>query len=128
VPESPKLLYVLEFAFFGGLAFGGALVLLSYARDRWGPNRRMGAERLSQLVSDAVTGAHTANYEKRKRLLRWCIRPFLLLVAVTMLAVAVLNITLWLQDREEYEQWRRAPVSYVAGKAADFVELLRQRS
>jgi len=127
VPSSPKLLYVLVLALVGGLAFGGGLVFLSHTMDR-SVTTTEDAAHFGLPVFGIIAEIETPREKARKRLLRWGVRPLVLLVAAVALAVAALNITLWLQYREDYEQWRKAPASFVAAKAADAFQALKQRA
>jgi len=61
-----------------------------------------------------------------RRLRRLIIEPAVAMALLVLIAVAGLNIVLWLQFPEQYEQWRTQPWSYVSDQLADGAQKLRQ--
>jgi hypothetical protein len=126
-PSSPQLLYVLAVALLGGLAFGGGMVFLSNTMDRSITNTEEAVSHFGLPVFGVVAEIVTPGQDRRRKLWRWGLWPLMMFVAVLALAGAALNITLWLQYREGYEQWKRAPVTYLAKGASDAVDALKRR-
>jgi uncharacterized protein involved in exopolysaccharide biosynthesis len=127
VPSTPKMTYVLALAILGGLAFGGGLVFLANTMDRSVATSEEAAEHFGLPVFGIVGEIVTPSQRRRKQLVRWIAGPLVSLVVVAALALATLNIVLWLQSREQYDQWKAAPVSFVCDQAAGMVQGLTDK-
>jgi uncharacterized protein involved in exopolysaccharide biosynthesis len=60
---------------------------------------------------------------RRERIALTCANVILL----PALALALMNITLWLNDRGGFEEWRKAPVSFICGEAKGQLDPLKDR-
>jgi uncharacterized protein involved in exopolysaccharide biosynthesis len=126
-PSSPKLLYVLALAILGGLAFGGGLVFLANMLDRSITTAEEAADHFGLPVLGTIGEITTASQQRRRKVLRWGLGPVAALVAVAAIGLATLNITLWLESREDYVKWKSSPVGYVADEAVRIEESIRSK-
>jgi len=115
-PSSPKLLYVLALAIVGGLAFGGGLVFLTNTVDRSITTTEEAADYFDLPVLGTIGEITTPAQKARRKILRWGLGPVAGLVAVLAIGTAAMNITLWLDFREQYNEWKSAPAQFVAAK------------
>ncbi len=125
-PSSPKLAYVLGFALAGGLAFGAGLVFLSNVMDRSIFTTQEAGTHFGLPVCGVIGEIVTPPQRRWRRLRRLVIEPAVAMAFLVLIAVAGLNIVLWLQFPEQYEAWRAEPWSYISGQLADGAQKLRQ--
>jgi len=114
-PSSPKLLYVLAFAILGGLAFGGGLVFLTNTVDRSITTTEEAAGHFGLPVLGTIGEIMTAPRRARRKMIRWGLGVAAVVVALAI-GAAALNIALWLNSREQYDQWRASPVQFVVSR------------
>lgn len=142
LPESPKLSHVLGFALIGGLAFGGLLVFIHNVVNRSIAKTFVFLARVldpsalplgvsafghSEAPGDAAE-AETRSDRMRRIVWRFVLQPAIAVILVALLAAAILNITLWLNYPDQYEQWKTDPTAYVSERVhAGIVERLRER-
>jgi uncharacterized protein involved in exopolysaccharide biosynthesis len=117
-PSSPKLPYVLALAIVGGLAFGGGLVFLTNMVDRSITTTEEAADHFSLPVLGTIGEITNSRQRVHRKVLRWGLGPVAVLAAVLAIGAATLNITLWLNSREDYDKWKSSPVDYLAAGAA----------
>ncbi len=115
-PSSPKLLYVLALALLGGLAFGGGLVFLTTTVDRSITTTEDAVTHFGLPVLGTIGEITTVRQRARRKMIRWGLGPVAVVLAVLALGAATLNISLWLNAREQYDQWKSSPVRFVADK------------
>jgi uncharacterized protein involved in exopolysaccharide biosynthesis len=120
-PSSPKLLYVLAFAILGGLAFGGGLVFLTNMVDRSITTTEEAADHFGLPVLGTIGEITNSRQRARRKALRWGLGPAAALAAVLAIGAATLNITLWLNSREDYDKWKSSPVQFVAAKIGESI-------
>ncbi|MBE3096538.1 MAG: hypothetical protein IMZ44_05340 [Planctomycetes bacterium] len=118
-PSSPKLLYVLALALVGGLAFGGGLVFLTNTVDRSITTTEEAADHFGLPVLGTIGEIMTAPRRARRRMIRWGLGPVAAVGVALAIGAAALNITLWLNSREQYSQWRADPVQFVVSRIGD---------
>ncbi|MCX5674774.1 MAG: hypothetical protein NTX87_07180 [Planctomycetota bacterium] len=114
-PSSPKLLYVLALALVGGLAFGGGLVFLTNTVDRSITTTEEAAGHFGLPVLGTIGEIMTAPRRARRKMIRWGLGVAAVVVALAI-GAAALNIALWLNSREQYDQWRADPVQFVVSR------------
>jgi len=118
-PSSPKLLYVLALAIVGGLAFGGGLVFLTNTVDRSITTTEEAADHFGLPVLGTIGEIMTVPQRRRRKILRWGLGPVAAVVVALAIGAAALNIALWLDSREQYDQWRASPVQFVVSRIGD---------
>ncbi len=118
-PSSPKLTHLLGFALFGGLAFGAGLVFLSHLMDRTFTTTEDATRHLDIPVCGVIGEIVTPRERIVRQLRRWTLGPILVVLLVTALGAASLNLSLWLMKPEDYAQWTASPVAYVTEKAEE---------
>jgi hypothetical protein len=123
-PSSPKLLYVLALAIVGGLAFGGGLVFLANTVDRSITTSEEAADHFGLPVLGTIGEIMTAPQRARRKMIRWGLGPVAAVVVALAIGAAALNIALWLDSREQYDQWRASPVKFVVSRIGDSLALL----
>jgi uncharacterized protein involved in exopolysaccharide biosynthesis len=120
-PSSPKLLYVLALAIVGGLAFGGGLVFLTNAVDRSIATTEEAVDHFGLPVLGTIGEITTTRQQARRRLIRWGLVPIAAVLVTIAIGIATLNIALWLNYREMYNQWRASPVQFIVTKIGDSI-------
>ena len=113
LPSSPKLSMILAAAILGGLAFGGVLVFLANSFDHTIPTSEEAIRYfnlpLHGVVGEIVTGREVA----AGRFRRWCVSPMVVSLLLVVIAVASMDVILWLKYPDKFPQWRKAPASFV---------------
>ena len=112
-PSSPKLLYVLLLAVVGGLAFGGGLVFLINTVDRSIATTEEAADYFALPVLGTIGEITTPKQQARRKVLRWGLGPVIVFIVVLAIGIAALNIWLWLDSRDQYNEWKSSPVRFV---------------
>jgi len=125
-PSSPKLLYILGLALVGGLACGSGLVFITNVLDRSVFTTQEAGTHFGLPVCGVIGEIVTPHQRRWRRMRRLLIEPVVALLLLAVAAVAGLNIVLWLQFPEQYEQWNQAPWAYVSRQVADGAQRLRQ--
>ena len=121
-PSSPKLLYVLGFALAGGLAFGGAVVFLSNTLDRSISATQDAAKHFNLPVCGVIDEIATPGERLWRNVRRGVVEPTIALILVGIIAVAGLNIALWLHYPEEHKQWQEDPTAFVGRRATYYYQ------
>ena len=125
-PSSPKLLYVIAFALVGGLAFGGGLVFLANTMDRSVSTTEDAVDCFGLPILGIIGEIVTSKQKTRRKMIRVVLRAVAVL-AVAAIGLAAMNITLWLNDRSGFEEWKKAPVSFVWGGVKGQLDALKSR-
>ena len=125
-PSSPKLLYVIAFALVGGLAFGGGLVFLVNTVDRSVSTTEDAVDCFGLPILGIIGEIVTSKQKTRRKMIRVVLRAVAVL-AVAAIGLAAMNITLWLNDRSGFEEWKKAPVSFVWGGVKGQLDALKSR-
>jgi uncharacterized protein involved in exopolysaccharide biosynthesis len=120
-PSSPKLLYVLALALVGGLAFGGGLVFLTNAVDRSIATTEDAVDHFGLPVLGTIGEITTVRQRARRRVIQWGLVPAAAVLVAIAIGIATLNIALWLNYREMYNQWRASPVQFIVTKIGESV-------
>jgi uncharacterized protein involved in exopolysaccharide biosynthesis len=126
-PSSPKLLYVIALALVGGLAFGSGLVFLVNTVDRSISTTEEAVDYFGLPILGTVGEIVTPKQKTRRKMIRWGLGPVAALLAVAAIGVAAMNISLWLNDREKFEDWKHAPASFVWNEVAGSLNTLKDR-
>jgi len=126
-PSSPKLLYVLALALVGGLAFGSGLVFLVNTVDRSISTTEEAVDSFGLPILGTVGEIVTPKQKTRRKMIRWGLGPVAALLAVAAIGVAAMTITLWLNDREKFEDWKHAPASFVWNEVTGNLNTLKDR-
>jgi len=121
-PSSPKLLYVLGFALAGGLVFGGAIVFLGNSLDRSVTTPQEAAKHFDLPVCGVIGEILTPWQRLRRRARQWVAEPLVALMLVAIIGMASLNIVLWLQYPEEYQQWKTDWPAFIKSNATDYYQ------
>ncbi|MBE3133398.1 MAG: hypothetical protein IMZ55_07980, partial [Acidobacteria bacterium] len=125
-PSSPKLTYILGFALVGGLAFGAGLVFFMNVLDRSISTTQEAGTHFGLPVFGVIREIVTPSQRRWRHIRRLIIEPVAALLLLAVTAVAGLNIVLWLQSPEEYEQWNKNHWAYVSRQVTDGAQKLRQ--
>ncbi len=115
-PSFPKPSMVLAFAIFGGLAFGGGLVLLSNVQDRSITATEDVARHFDVPVHGVIGEIVPRRQKIAGRMRKWTVGSIVTVVVLAGLAASALSIMLRLRYPEQYEQWKASPVSYIYHK------------
>jgi len=121
-PSSPKLLYVLGFALAGGLVFGGAIVFLGNSLDRSVTTPQEAAKHFDLPVCGVIGEILTPWQRLRRRARQWVAEPLVALMLVAIIGMASLNIVLWLQYPEEYQQWKTDRPAFIKSNATYYYQ------
>ena len=121
-PSSPKLLYVLGFALAGGLVFGGAIVFLGNSLDRSVTTPQEAAKHFDLPVCGVIGEILTPWQRLRRRARQWVAEPLVALMLVAIIGMASLNIVLWLQYPEEYQQWKTDWPAFIKSNATYYYQ------
>ena len=122
LPSSPKLSMILAAAILGGLAFGGALVFLANSFDRTIPTTEE-AIRYFNLPLHGVVGEIVTSREVAVgRFRRWCVSPIVVSLILVVIAIASMDVVLWLKYPDKFPQWRKAPASFVTEQLNGFMK------
>jgi uncharacterized protein involved in exopolysaccharide biosynthesis len=126
-PSSPKLVYVLLLALVGGLAFGSGLVFLVNTVDRSVSTTEEAVDCFGLPILGIVGEIVTPKQKTRRKMIRWGLGPVAALLVVAAIGVAAMTITLWLNDREKFEDWKHAPASFVWNEVTGNLNTLKDR-
>lgn len=126
-PSSPKLFYVLALALVGGLAFGSGLVFLVNTVDRSVSTTEEAVDCFDLPILGIVGEIVTPKQQVRRKMMRWGLGPVAALLAVAAIGLAGMSITLWLTDRDGFDEWKRAPASYVWDGVKGKLDTLKSR-
>jgi len=113
LPSSPKLSLVLLVALLGGLGFGGALVFLANSMDRTIGTTDEAMRHFNLTLHGAVGEIATPRDRTWRWVKLWVITPVVIVVVVTVIGLASLDIVLRLKDPGKHTEWRKDKVSFV---------------
>ena len=113
-PSSPSLLMILALALGGGLACGVGLVFLSAAMERTITTMEDAIKMLDLPVHGVIGEITTAKQRSWRSFRKWIVTPIVSAVVLATIGVTGLSVVLWLERPDQYQEYRKSPVGYLA--------------